>query len=380
MTEPISQRARAYLAAWHSRRPTLALMGEFSSGKSALLNCLLDRALLPTRATATDMPAIWISHGATEKVTALGFDGHLVDLKMDDLTEGRAMQYLCIRIEIDAEILQRLDIIDTPGISDPRLTTEIVEEVARNVDFVVWCSPMTQAWRQTERAFWTALPDAIKPASILALTRADLIASSRDIDKVIRRCVSESDGSFAAVLPVAAPLATQAKTAASAQERAHLMQSSGLPVLLERLKVSTGHAEKLCAARTILDEPAGLEILPLTADMRTRPEAALSKKKAASPKTTGKNSPKRTAAIGALLEAVKNFPPNGQGLTTIRHHFNQMLKEKALTAEHRDVLVRALSGSEVGDLQVEKFLKQVQHEVQDFADGPWCDLRQQTNQ
>ncbi|WP_137111129.1 dynamin family protein [Rhodobacter sp. SY28-1] len=215
MTDIISQRARAYLAAWHSRRPTLALMGEFSSGKSALLNCLLDRRLLPTRVTATDMPAIWISHGATERVTGLGFDGHLVELTMAELTEGQAMRFLCIRIEIDAKILERVDIIDTPGISDPRMTTDIVEEVARNVDFVVWCSPMTQAWRQTERAFWKALPDRIKLASILALTRADLIASTRDTDKVIRRCTAESDGSFSAVLPVAAPLAAKAKAASS---------------------------------------------------------------------------------------------------------------------------------------------------------------------
>lgn len=380
MTEPISQRARAYLAAWHSRRPTLAMMGEFSSGKSALLNCLLDRALLPTRATATDMPAIWISHGATEKVSALSFDGHLVDLSMADLTEGRAMKYLCIRIEIDAKILERVDIIDTPGISDPRLTTEIVEEVARNVDFVVWCSPMTQAWRQTERAFWTALPDQIKPASILALTRADLIASTRDIDKVVRRCVTESGGSFAAVVPVAAPLASQAKAAATAEERARLLQASGISVFAERLDLSMADAERNCAGRTILEEPVALKTLPLTADMRERSDSAGGKKKTQSTKAAGKASQKPSDVINSLLAAVKNFPPNEQGLDTIRHLLNQMLKEKAITVEHRDVLIRALTGSEVGDLRVGKFLTQVEHEIQDFADGPWCDLRQQANQ
>ncbi len=278
MKAPISERARAYLAAWHSRRKTLAMMGEFSAGKSALLNCLLDRPLLPTRATATDMPAIWISHGTTETVTALGFDGHLVDLSMAQLTDGQAMQYLCIRIEIDAEILKRVDIIDTPGISDPRMTTDIVEEVARNVDFVVWCSPMTRAWRQTERAFWKALPAHIKPASILALPRADLIASTRDIDKVVRRCKTESDGSFTAVLPIAAPLATQARAAASAEDRAQLLRESGIPDFGESLVRSIAKAERLCADRAILDEPIALKTLPLTADMRDPLESAALKK------------------------------------------------------------------------------------------------------
>ena len=205
-----------------------------------------DSRVKPSRppVTTTDMPAIWISHGTTETVTALGFDGHLVDLSMAQLTDGQAMQYLCIRIEIDAEILKRVDIIDTPGISDPRMTTDIVEEVARNVDFVVWCSPMTRAWRQTERAFWKALPAHIKPASILALPRADLIASTRDIDKVVRRCKTESDGSFTAVLPIAAPLATQARAAASAEDRAQLLRESGIPDFGESLVRSIAKAER----------------------------------------------------------------------------------------------------------------------------------------
>lgn len=380
MKSLISERAKAYLAAWHSRRPTLAMMGEFSAGKSALLNCLLDRPLLPTRATATDMPAIWISHGATEKVSALGFDGHLVNLSMSQLTDGQAMQYLCIRIEIDAEVLKRVDIIDTPGISDPRMTTDIVEEVARNVDFVVWCSPMTQAWRQTERAFWKALPAQIKPASILALTRADLIASTKDIDKVIRRCKTESDGSFAAIQPVAAPLATQARTAANAADRAQLLRASGIPEFGESLVRSIAEAERICATRTILDEPPALKTLPLTADMRDRSEGVISRKKAPSAKAAPKPSNKSSDPIGALLEAVKNFPPNEQGLVTIRHLVNQISREKSLTVEHRDVIVRALTGSEPGAMRVERFLKQVEHEVQDFAGGPWCDLRQQSTQ
>lgn len=376
MKQPISERAKAYLAAWHSRRPTLAMMGEFSAGKSALLNCLLDRPLLPTRATATDMPAIWISHGATERVTALGFDGHLVELSMAQLTDGQAMRYLCLRIEIDANILKRVDIIDTPGISDPRMTTDIVEEVARNVDFVVWCSPMTQAWRQTERAFWKALPAQIKPASILALTRADLIASTRDIDKVVRRCKTESDGSFSAILPVAAPLATQARATENAEDRAQLMRESGMPDFGESLVRSIAEAEKTCAARAILDEPATLNTLPLTADMREPSEGLVSRKKTPSTKAASKATKRPNNPISTLLEAVKNSPPNEQGLDTIRHLVNHFSRDKSLTVEHRDVLVRAMTGSEPGAMRVENFFRQVEHEVQDFAGGPWCDLRQ----
>lgn len=376
MSAKISERARNYLAAWHSRRPAFATMGEFSSGKSALLNCLLGRTLLPTRATATDMPAIWITHGKTETIRGLSFNGHLVTLSMDDLAEGRAMQYLCVRIETSAEILAQVDVIDTPGISDPRMTTEIVEEMARHVDFVVWCSPMNQAWRQTERAFWASLPQSAKSGSLLALTRADLMSRPKDIEKVVRRCVAETDGSFAAVLPIAAPLAIEAGIAATVEERDLLLQASGVPAFTETLRDSVIEAAKKCAARPSITEPAALKILPLTKEMLEPAEVPQKKANKSSPKAQStKASRKIKAQPFALLDAAKNFPRNEHGLDIIRHLMTQLTKDKTIGVEHRTVLARALTVGDAGDLVMERLMKQVENEIQDFADGPWCDLR-----
>lgn len=376
MSVSISDRARSYLAAWHSRRPVFATMGEFSSGKSALLNCLLGRPLLPTRATATDMPAIWITHGKTEAIRGLSFDGHLVTLSMEDLAEGRAMQYLCVRIKTAAEILDQVDVIDTPGISDPRMTTEIVEEMARHVDFVVWCSPMNQAWRQTERAFWASLPQGSKPGSLLALTRADLMSRPTDIEKVVRRCVAETAESFAAVLPIAAPLAVEARTAATVEDRNLLLQASGLPAFTEKLHASVIAAARNCAARPNQSEPASLKILPLTKEMQEPPASPQDKAKTTRQKAQSSKTPRKTKDRPlSVLEAANNFPRNGQGLDIIRHLVTQFTKDKSIGVEHRTVLVRALTVGEAGDLVMERLMKQVENEIQDFADGPWCDLR-----
>ncbi|WP_137111130.1 hypothetical protein [Rhodobacter sp. SY28-1] len=158
------------------------------------------------------------------------------------------------------------------------------------------------------------------------------------------------------------------------------MRASGIAEFCLKLDQSVAEAERLCAAHTLVDEPVALKILPLTADMRERSESVISKKKTPSAKAAPKASQKRIWGIDSLLEVVKNFPPNEQGLDIIRHLLNQKLTEKPVTVEHRDVLVRALTGSAIGAMSVEKFLKQVEHEVQDFADGPWCDLRPQANQ
>ena len=50
-------------ATGEARKPQVALMGEFSAGKSTLLNMLLGQDPLPVRITATSVPPIWISFG-----------------------------------------------------------------------------------------------------------------------------------------------------------------------------------------------------------------------------------------------------------------------------------------------------------------------------
>jgi hypothetical protein len=211
----------------------------------------------------------------------------------------------------------------------------------------------------------------------MALTRADLIASTKDIERVVRRCVTESDGSFSAVIPVSAPLASMARTATTAKEADLMVQSSGMPVFIKHLQQSIAQAQQFCAARDRLDDPEPLDVLPLTADMREPVEPPVKKKKSTpKPVAQGKISQTASGRVDALLQAVKNSTSNEQGLDTIRHHLSQLSKDKSLAVEHREVLKRVLMASEVGAMRVEKFLKQVDHEIQDFADGPWCDLRQ----
>ncbi|TNF59741.1 MAG: hypothetical protein EP307_09890, partial [Rhodobacteraceae bacterium] len=45
------------------RKPRVALMGEFSAGKSTLTNLLLGAAPLPVKITATRLPPVWITQG-----------------------------------------------------------------------------------------------------------------------------------------------------------------------------------------------------------------------------------------------------------------------------------------------------------------------------
>jgi hypothetical protein len=376
MTEEVSSLASEQMAAWFSQKPSFSLMGEYSSGKSALLNCLLGQQLLPTRVTATDLPAVWITEGKALRLRGLSHDGRLEDLTLDDLQSAQAMQFLVIRIEAKADILRRTDIIDTPGISDPRMSTAIVEEIAKYSDFTVWCSPLNQAWRQTERAFWRGLPNRLKPLSVLALTRADMLRGQGDIDKVTRRCKAETGTEFAAVLPVSAPLAIAAQELPPGPERDSMLTRSGVEPLLDRISLSVSDSETLCAARPKLNQPGEKVNQAIATKGRKSPDKIRVEKQEKQPKivSAGETTAKLVSDLMTLRSEVKDFSRNEHILATISHHFSQLTNDNTLTAEHRDVLARALTVRDGNTKDPARYLKQVEDEVEDFADGPWCEL------
>ena len=55
---------------------------------------------------------------------------------------------------MDTEILNLCDIVDMPGISDPNMDADVWRNMLHLADSIIWCTPATQAWRQSEAAVW----------------------------------------------------------------------------------------------------------------------------------------------------------------------------------------------------------------------------------
>ncbi len=232
-TRTFSDEQLARLSAWSERRPCVTLMGEFSAGKSTLLNFLIEENLLPTRATATELPPVWFTYGSTGHhwVTAEG-DRRELDLSRLD-SVPRDARY--IRIYLQAEVLEHCDVIDTPGISDPNLATESWRFAAGRSDMILWCTSATQAWRETERATWVALPERLRKHSVLVVTRADKLLTDLDKEKVARRMIRETNGLFSDMVFMATPDAVRAKADLAEQGTSPLWEASGAGHLLDVL-------------------------------------------------------------------------------------------------------------------------------------------------
>ena len=143
-----------------ARKPRLAIMGEFSSGKSTLTNLFLGQRPLPEKVTATRLSPVWISKG-TDAPYRQRLDGVQEPITLELLGQVPVEDTHSIRMFFEADVLELCDIIDIPGISDPNMDAEVWQRMIPDVDVVLWCTHATQAWRQSEAAAWATIPKDI---------------------------------------------------------------------------------------------------------------------------------------------------------------------------------------------------------------------------
>lgn len=184
-----------------ANRPRIALLGEFSAGKSTLVNVLMKGVHSPVRVTATQLPPIWYTYGDGPSIW-VARDGHEEELPGGDLEAAPLDNTRAIRVEVEADILKRCDLLDMPGSSDPNMTPDIWDALLPQANGVIWCTPATQAWRQSEAAIWEDVPEELHENALLLLTRFDKIRMSDDRKRLMARVRKETRDYFRSAHPV----------------------------------------------------------------------------------------------------------------------------------------------------------------------------------
>lgn len=230
-------------------RPRIALLGEFSAGKSTLVNVLMKGAHSPVRVTATQLPPIWYTYGDGPAIQ-IAKDGSETELPGGDLTAAPLGETRAIRVHVDAEILQSCDLLDMPGSSDPNMTPDIWDALLPQAQGVIWCTPATQAWRQSEAAIWEEVPEELQERAMLLLTRFDKIRMADDRKRLLARVRKETRDLFRGVHPVSLLQALEGEKNADAFAESGM---ADVQVALQQVIAEIGGAPR----------PAPAEVVPM---------------------------------------------------------------------------------------------------------------------
>ncbi|HTU78557.1 MAG TPA: dynamin family protein [Solirubrobacteraceae bacterium] len=238
----------------------LAVVGQFSRGKSTLMNAILGGPYLPTGALPMTSVLTTVSYGSEPRawVHRAG-DSFPIDVPLDQLVryvaqhsgERQELQIVSAEVELPAEILRLgFSFVDTPGIGSAiTANTATTEEFLPQADAVIFVTSCDAPLSEAEQRFLATVRRHVEKL-FLVVNKTDLVdaGETEDVIRFVRGQLAD-DGADLRVYALSARRALQAR--ASGDRGA--LEDSGLPAL-ERPLVQFLTREK---SRVFLEQTCG---------------------------------------------------------------------------------------------------------------------------
>jgi len=178
----------------------VAVCGEINSGKSSLANLLAGIESLPTAILSNTLIPTLLYYAAEPEVWTVQPNGRRARLRGE---RGMPREKIFrIDVGLPSQRLRAVQIVDLPGLVDPRSGLPEIDLIAHHVDAAIWCTMSTQAWKESERTAWSLLPPRIGERGILVATHRDLLRNALDQEKLLSRLRDEVGTSFAGIVLV----------------------------------------------------------------------------------------------------------------------------------------------------------------------------------
>ena len=200
--EPVTPDAAA------ARRPSVAICGEVSAGKSSVIKALLCETELPDFFGIEDRPLLRFVTGAgNDGVTIMYADGAVETLEtLDQVKPGPGM--LEIHITRTAKgPFGPCELVEMPPLRDGFVTETQIERIAES-DILVWVTIGSQAWRLSEKSILDEIGDRRPAETVLVVSRADKFRSDADRERLMERMERETTEYFGARIMMSAKPAT----------------------------------------------------------------------------------------------------------------------------------------------------------------------------
>lgn len=195
----------------------VAIVGQFSAGKSTFLNALLAKDILPTGITPVTSKVNFINYGEEYKLKVTYKNGaneyHSIEniAKFTDQREVMEdVKYLTLYVPM--EILKDISFVDTPGLnSQSHHDTETTKKILRDVDGIIWLTLIDNAGKESETAVLKEYLSNFNTKSLCVLNQKDKY-SPEQVQTTLSYMEENFSEYFAKVVPISAKEALDSRS------------------------------------------------------------------------------------------------------------------------------------------------------------------------
>lgn len=191
--------------------PLVAIVGQFSSGKSSFLNALLGSDILPTGVVPVTAKPTFIKYAPNYMLKILHNDGRDEYKNIDELSafvdQRHALKDVkSLTIYAPNELLKKISFIDTPGLnSRSDADTFETKMILKEAVALIWISLIDNAARKSELDELSAIPAHLKQNAIALLNQKDKL-SNEEIERVLAHAHTTYSNHFSGVAAISAKM------------------------------------------------------------------------------------------------------------------------------------------------------------------------------
>ena len=208
----------------------VTLMGLPKSGKSTLVNLLLNDIVVPE---GISLPTTQFLHGDTPSSVVTLSDGRRETLETADPYQIAAASPMFVEIALPLPALGRINLLEIVAPATMQDQQRAMHWAAKRTDMALWC---TQTFDRSEQALWDTMPDAMKDNGFLLLTHADQALARGDFEHTLANIRHNHAYQFNKIMPIATPVAIAARQPDGTVDKPMMQKSGGLTLISSILR------------------------------------------------------------------------------------------------------------------------------------------------
>lgn len=208
----------------------VSVMGLPGSGKSTIVNLLLNKIVLPE---GVRLPTAQFVNGTAEQAILTLADGSTTTVDGVDPHDIAALDPIFVEFQMPLPALGRISVLEVVAPEAAKDQQRAMLWAAKRTDIALWC---THGFTSIEQALWGSLPEKVKDHALMLITRADLLAQHGTLTNTVEEIRFGSAHEFNKIMPIATTDAIAARRADGSVDKPLMQKSGGLTLISSILR------------------------------------------------------------------------------------------------------------------------------------------------